>query len=523
MSMHTKKITGKQIVLLGLINNLKTNLLNSRIGLEKYMNTGNKAYLHTIKNLKEENLQLISSIGNRSIENIGLIEEIRTSLISYNNFVDHVVSYYQQNPTDTETLQGKKIKLDSLLEFGLVSKIDTLHQKCEVKILLLQKSFETFYIRALIAIVSIIVSLGITGFIFSYITSISITQPLERMIKKTTQIAKGNFHIRVKVGSKDELGELAKSFNKMTASLEKYEEKMRRYSKELERKVRERTRELDKKVQELEKTKVALMNLAEDLEKTNKKLREAQRKLKKSFKELKKLDIEKDRFISIAAHELKTPLTALHGFSQLLQDERIARNPEKRKKFLKIIEEETMRLGNLVTNVLELSRFDLGTLKITIEEVNIPELLNSVKEQMVENAKEKGLKLKVEIDEKLPKIKTDKEKLREILINLVHNSIKFTEKGGIKIGCKKVGDYVEFSVADTGLGIPKKSQSKIFTRFFQVESPYTRKTKGSGLGLSVCKALVEVLGGKIWFKSKVGKGTTFYFTIPIKPKKRRSK
>lgn len=376
-----------------------------------------------------------------------------------------------------------------------------------------------------IYILSIILYLSLTclfiGVLYVFFKVVVII-PILKINEGIKSVTKNNLNFRVRIKSRDELGELARTFNQMISYLKEYKTQVERYSKTLEAQVKRRTKQLNKKVEELTKTKLALLNIMEDLNETNKKLKKAQSELRKSFRELKKLDIEKDRFISIAAHELKTPLTTLHGFSQLLQNEKILKDPEKRKKYLKIIEEETIRLSRLVTNVLELSRFDLGTLKLKIEDVKIPEILNDIKNQMEEDIKEKGLKLIIKTESKLPKIRTDKEKLREILINLISNSVKFTERGEITVECKKIdNNTVQFSVTDTGIGIPKSSYNKIFTRFFQVESPYVRKTKGSGLGLSICKALVETLGGKIWFKSKLGKGTTFFFTLPINFKSKK--
>jgi len=219
-------------------------------------------------------------------------------------------------------------------------------------------------------------------------------------------------------------------------------------------------------------------------------------------------------FTSIAAHEMKTPMTAIHGFSQLLRDDKIIENKELRTKYLNIIEDEINRLSTLVTDLLDLTRIDLGTIKFIIEEVDIEEIIKSLYNEMLPVADKKGLNLSYEVKENL-KIKTDKEKIYQILLNLVSNAIKYTEKGFVKIIAERDKEYVKFTVRDTGIGIPKEYHKKIFTRFFQVDPTYTRKEKGHGLGLSLCKELVEKLGGNIWFESDVGKGTSFYFTLPI--------
>ncbi|MCX8178734.1 MAG: PAS domain-containing sensor histidine kinase [Candidatus Aenigmarchaeota archaeon] len=246
----------------------------------------------------------------------------------------------------------------------------------------------------------------------------------------------------------------------------------------------------------------------------------AEKKLHESIKKLKELNKEKNMFLSIAAHELKTPMAAIKGFTQLLNNDELVKDKEKRSKYLKIIENEVDRLSLLVTDLLDLTRIDLGTIKFIVEDVDISEILDRVQKEMQQLAKEKKLQLSYECKNKI-KIKTDREKLYEILINLVSNAIKYTEKGFVKVVAEKQGKFIKFSVIDTGIGIDKKYHKKIFERFFQVDPTYTRENKGYGLGLSVCKELVNKMGGKIWFDSEVGKGTTFYFTLPINSRVKR--
>ncbi len=229
-----------------------------------------------------------------------------------------------------------------------------------------------------------------------------------------------------------------------------------------------------------------------------------------------RIEEEKNRFLTVAAHELKTPITAIHGFAQLLQDDKIGSNPELRKKYLKIIEKEMTRLAKLANDILDLTKAEMGTLSFFFSEVDLNKLLEEIRENMKERIKEKNLKFFVEGIGKLPKIFTDGERVKQVLINLIDNAIKYTPKGEIRVKAVKRNGFIRFEVKDTGIGIPKTFHEKIFTPFFQIDSPLTRKAKGSGLGLSICKIIVEKLGGKIWFKSEEGKGTTFYFTLPLK-------
>ncbi len=171
-----------------------------------------------------------------------------------------------------------------------------------------------------------------------------------------------------------------------------------------------------------------------------------------------------------------------------------------------------------MTEILDLSRVDLGTIKFVIEEVDVNTTLDDIKKEMNVQIQANGLKSTYEIDKNLPKIYTDKERLIQVLMNLITNAVKYTPKGQIDVKVARESQYLHFCVKDNGIGIPKENSAKIFTRFYQVDSSYTRKAGGTGLGLSLCKEFVNALGGDIWFKSTAGKGSEFHFTLPIKSK-----
>jgi two-component system phosphate regulon sensor histidine kinase PhoR len=499
------------------LNSFKSSLLLHRLSLDEYLFTGSSVYLQNMQNIKNDCEKFLSVLKARNIES-EFLEQLDDSFNSYIALTENLIFYYQHNPEDLETINAKKNRIDSLLENAIVSKIDLILEKEEERINKMSEELGQLYYSTLFFNLTFAVLLFLISIVYSFVMYKSIVEPLEEIEKGTKKIAEGEFGFSLKVKSEDEIGKLALEFNQMSQKLLEFKNKIEAHEKELEKTVEKRTKELREKVRELTEAKTALTNMMADLDETNKKLLEAQKKLKKSFRELKKLDVEKDRFISIAAHELKTPMTAISGFAQLLKNEKIIEDKERREKYLKIIEEEIKRLAKLVTDVLDLSRIDLGTIKVFVEEVNVKEILNEVKDEMEEWAKEKGLYLNTKIDEKVSTIFTDREKLKRILVNLVSNGIKYTEKGGVTIEAVKEKDKVRFCVCDTGIGIPKEHFKKIFTRFYQVASPHTRKVTGSGLGLSICKELVELLGGRIWFESKLGKGSKFYFTLPIKYK-----
>ncbi len=343
----------------------------------------------------------------------------------------------------------------------------------------------------------------------------AITTPLRRLQEGVSQVMEGRFR-KVEVRTRDEIGELCKAFNRMTVKLRESQRMVREHERGLEDQVKERTRELDSKVKELEDTTAAVINMMEDVDMTNKDLMDTQARLRKSLEKIRVMDKKKDEFISVAAHELKTPLTAIHGFSQLLMNRKVAGIKSKRDNYLRIMDKETGRLSKLVTDILELSRIDLGTIRIAPESVDLEEIYNTVKDEMgMVSQRKKSIIFEAEMQKDLPSIRTDREKLTQVLLNLTNNAFKYTDKGKVSLEVKRKGRFINFSVSDTGVGIPKSEQEKIFDRFYQVDSSYTRSAGGTGLGLAISREYIELLGGEIWVESHVGKGTVFRFTVPI--------
>ncbi len=342
-----------------------------------------------------------------------------------------------------------------------------------------------------------------------------VTRKVDMIRKAVSEIDVNNPSYRPSLESEDELGTLSADLQNLVNIMGSSMKSIKKHSDELEGVVNVRTDDLNRKVDEMGKTKTAILNMMDDMDVTNKELVETKGELEESLSKLKEVDSKKDQFISIAAHELKTPLTSIHGFSQLLHNDKVANSPEKRKKYLSIIDKESKRLANLVSEILDLSRIDLGTIKFLIEEVDINEVMESVQSEMDVRVKEAKLESAYSIEKNMPKILTDRERVVQILINIINNAVKYTPKGKITVSVKKDGKNIHFSVKDTGLGIAKEDMKKIFERFYQVDSSYTRKVGGTGLGLSLCKEFVTMLGGRIWVDSKVGEGSDFQFSLPI--------
>jgi PAS domain S-box-containing protein len=222
----------------------------------------------------------------------------------------------------------------------------------------------------------------------------------------------------------------------------------------------------------------------------------------------------KTAFLNNISHEIRTPFNGILGFLSILQDNELTGS--ERDEFTNIINQSADRLMNTINDLVEISQIQAGQLKITSQETNITELTEELINRFNKEIEEPGLQFIIhnKLSPSIASIETDSSKLMTILSNLIGNAIKFTKSGSIELAISLKGDFFEFSVKDTGVGIAKSKQPFIFERFNQVDSSVTRQYEGLGLGLSITKSYVEVLGGRIWLESEEGEGTAFYFTIP---------
>jgi signal transduction histidine kinase len=237
--------------------------------------------------------------------------------------------------------------------------------------------------------------------------------------------------------------------------------------------------------------------------------------LKETKNELEHLNQIKNEFISMVSHELRTPLTAVKGFVKVvLSGDTGSINPQQ-EKFLQIADQSIDRLTILITDLLDISRIESGQMRLQLGEAEAQELIAAVVTNVSAEASKKGLKLITHIPQKFPMLLADRQRLIQVFENLILNSIKFTKQGGmITISASDRGDFVLFSVADTGIGIDKNEQHKIFDKFYQVDSGMTRSNSGTGLGLAIVKSIVEMHGGQIWVESEPNSGANFQFVIP---------
>ncbi|ABO34606.1 integral membrane sensor signal transduction histidine kinase [Methanococcus maripaludis C5] len=302
----------------------------------------------------------------------------------------------------------------------------------------------------------------------SYLINRGIIKPLEQLKQGAERLSNGRYDQKVIVDSDDEFGELAKAFNKMATQINISDEKLKKHAEEL----------------------------------------------KASYNELKELDNLKSELIAIVSHELRTPLTSIKGYVELVLDGTMGAINDSQRKCLQVADDNIVRLRRLIESMLDLSKIERGELEMYREKVNICEIVGDVIQYLKPLATEKNIKLNKNV-EKIT-LEADKDRITQVLTNLIENAIKFSPANeSILVNGTLEDEGLHLKVTDHGAGIPKKDMEKVFDRFYQVDSSTKRKKGGSGLGLAVCKSIVEAHGGSIWVESELGKGSTFHIILPI--------
>jgi PAS domain S-box-containing protein len=236
-----------------------------------------------------------------------------------------------------------------------------------------------------------------------------------------------------------------------------------------------------------------------------------------AINQLKELNRLKDDFLNIAAHELKTPLTSIIGFSEILKGQSSSFSPEQQKQ-IDIINEESSRLNRIIKRMLAITRFESGREIITLEQFNLAAFIQSILPSLNVLLKDKKMKLVTDIEKNDIVIKTNKEKVLEVIYNFVDNALKYgLEEQTITISVTQLEkEWVKIAVKDQGVGIPPEKIDQLFGKFSQLEPSLTRSQEGTGMGLYICKIIIESLGGKIGVESTLGEGSVFYFILPVK-------
>jgi two-component system sensor histidine kinase BarA len=303
-----------------------------------------------------------------------------------------------------------------------------------------------------------------------------IVKPVKHLKDVSDAIAAGNLNIRSEILTGDEFEDLSHAYNRMLRSLMTKEDELRHVNADL-----------NKTVDELAQANLAL-HTANQL---------------------------KGDFLATMSHELRTPLQSIIGFSELLTAG--TGLSEKQRKWLQNVHGSGKHLLNLLNDVLELAKIEAGKMQVRVEEFDFRDLCEGVLNLFRQQAESKKLALESDIESEAATLRQDPQKLRQILLNLLSNAIKFTPEGGrIQLSAQRQGTELVIEVADTGIGISPEDQETVFEKFRQSSQVLTREQGGSGLGLSICKELVKLLGGDITLKSTLGQGTTFTVRLPLR-------
>jgi two-component system, NarL family, sensor histidine kinase BarA len=258
-------------------------------------------------------------------------------------------------------------------------------------------------------------------------------------------------------------------------------------------------------------------------------------KLQVAYDRLKELDRLKSNFLATVSHELRTPLTSIIGYSEMLAEGIAGDLTEEQRDFVQTIREKGEQLLQLIKGLLDLSKLESGTMSMRKQPVRVPALLDDVIQTMTPSAKKKGIGLGLDVDRGMPELHGDVERLRQVLLNLLENALKFTPNGGVVSLTSRMTTMesnsggegglvllaarrpaIELRVADTGIGIPPAERERVFDAFYQVDSSSTREQGGTGLGLSIVKRLVDSHDGVVRIEDNQPRGTAFVITIPIK-------
>jgi signal transduction histidine kinase len=322
-----------------------------------------------------------------------------------------------------------------------------------------------------------------------------ITNPVKQLTQQAQKVATGHLDERIAVRSRDEIGQLASAFNRMMESLrltmndkERALAELEELNRTLEGRIRQRTVELEERSSALED----------------------------KSRQLEAASRHKSDFLANVSHELRTPMNAILGFNEMILDQVYGDIPAELRRPLTDIQQSGKHLLRLINDVLDLSKIEAGRMDLNLGEYSAGDAVAVVGASLGSLAAAKSLELIVIVPEGLPLAYGDGKRITQCLMNLAGNALKFTRRGRVEIAVEHVEKMLRFRVSDTGIGIPAEQIGQLFTEFQQADGTIAREFGGTGLGLSITKKFVEMHGGRVWVESKVGTGSTFFFSVPLR-------
>lgn len=432
----------------------------------------------------------------------------------------------------------------------------------------IEASLKSVYDRigniSMLLIESTAIALAITGLLIILLTR-TITVPVKEITSQATAMAEGDFNRRVSVKSTDEIGKLAKAFNHLAAHLREALSQKEEEKRKLETVLANMTDgviatdpdghvivknqwaekllgqpiQIGKEINEvlpfkqpirfpISDTNQQLIELHSDTDDERTVLQATFSPIKRGSEKMvglivvlsdvteqEKLDQQRKDFVANVSHELRTPLTTIKSYLEALDDGAIE-EPQLAKRFLKVTQQEADRMTRLIQDLLQLSHLDTKRVSLERKVISVREVLEDGVDRFRFQCKQKEIDLSLEIQNLLPSIFADRDKLDQLVDNIISNAVKYTPEGGsIRVTARRTDhNSVEIVIEDTGIGIPQSDLGRIFERFYRVDKARSREMGGTGLGLSIAQEIVRLHGGKIWIESEYRKGTKVFITLP---------
>jgi signal transduction histidine kinase/CheY-like chemotaxis protein len=386
-------------------------------------------------------------------DELELLERVKREYDHFIVIVTQIVSLIRSGHAD----EAREIQLKEArpLANRLERLTDELVNRAEADVVSVIEASNNAYRTAQIIVIAFAVGAIVLALGLGRAISFSLIGPIRKIDATLGQIAAGDFTRRIQVDNRDELGALGANVNRMSEQLG---------------------------------------NL---------------------YQQLETASAHKSQFLANMSHELRTPLNAILGYTELLVDGVYGDLPEKPRGVLERVQENGRNLLALINDVLDLAKIEVGQLRLTIDDYNACDLANGVVHTMEPLAGAKGLSLVSRVDGVVPRGRGDAQRLRQVLINLVGNAVKFTDAGVVEVTISAADGRLQVAVRDSGPGIAPEDQEAVFEEFRQIDNSSTRKKGGTGLGLAIARQIVELHGGKLTLVSSLGKGATFAFDIPV--------